>query len=92
MLALRSSPTARAGSPRRWATGAVIAAILLADAPRAPDRTPACATGAAPPRAVCDRPAAGALPRDPPPVAPHAPPTGSVGASHRGTPRHVIGL
>jgi hypothetical protein len=94
MLALRSPATARAGSLRRWATGAVIVAILLADVPRAPDRTADRTTdGVADPPAACDRPAAGALHRDPPPVAPNAPPAGgAAGASHRTTPRHVIGL
>jgi hypothetical protein len=68
----------------------VIAAILLADAPRAPDHTP---DGAADPRAVCDRPAAGALHRDPPPAAPSAPTAGgSAGTLHRTPLRHVIGL
>lgn len=94
MLALRSPSTARAGSPRRWATGAVIAVILLADAPRAPDHAPdRTPDSAADPCAVCDRPAAGALHRDPPPAAPNAPTAaGSAGALHRTPLRHVIGL
>jgi hypothetical protein len=94
MLALRSPATARAGSPRRWATGAVIAAILLADVPRAPDRTADRATDGATGRgAVHHRPPARALHRGPPPVAPDAPAAGgSAGPSHRTTLRHVIGL
>jgi hypothetical protein len=88
MLALRSTATARAGSPRRWATGAVIAATLLADAPRAPDRTADRATD---PRAACDRSGDGAPHRSPP--APIAPTAGaSAWGSHRPTLRHVIGL
>jgi len=90
MIALRSPATARARSPRRWATGAVIAAILLVDVPRAPDRMADRAGG---PRDVCDRPATGVLHRGTPPVAPHAPAAGgSAGPSHRTTLRHLIGL
>jgi hypothetical protein len=94
MLALHSTRAARAGSPRRWATGAVIAVTLLAEVPRAPDRTPDRVTaGAADPRAACDRPAAAAPHRSPP--APRAPRAGSLdgaGASPRPALRHVIGL
>ncbi|HEX8108533.1 MAG TPA: hypothetical protein VF516_12455 [Kofleriaceae bacterium] len=92
---LRSTSAVRAGSPRRWAAGAVIAATLLAEVPHAPDRTPDHAPdGAADPCAACDRSAAGAPPRSPPaPVVPlPAAASGSVGTSHRPTLRHVIGL
>jgi len=61
MLVLRSSRAARAASPRRWATGAVLAATLLAEVPPAPDRTAdRAAAGAADLQAAGDRPAAGA--------------------------------
>jgi hypothetical protein len=87
MLALRIPPAARAGRPRRWATGAVIAAVLLAEAPRAPDsssaRTPERATDAA----VCP---GGGSPMPAARIAPLA--GGSTGTSHRSPLRHVIGL
>jgi hypothetical protein len=93
MLVLRTPPAARAGSPLRWATGAVIAAILLAEVPRAPDhtsaRTPDRATDpAAEPRAACG--SADGPPAPAGPIAPAA--SGSAGTSHRSPLRHVIGL
>jgi hypothetical protein len=94
MPALFSARAARAGSPRRWATGAAIAATLLAEIPRAPDRTPDRVTaGAADPHAACERPAAGGPHRSPPaPRAPLAAWPGGAGASPRPALRHVIGL
>lgn len=99
MLVPRSTSAARAGSPRRWAVGAVIAATLLAEVPRAPDPTSARAPdhapdGAADPCAACDRPVAGAPYRTSPALVVPVPPMmgGAAGTSHRPTLRHVIGL
>jgi hypothetical protein len=103
MPALHPTRAARAGSRRRWTTGAVIAATLLAEVPRAADP----ADHAADPVAACDRPDDDAPHRShPAPVAPTDPPIergaacdgpdihGAVrpaGASHRPFLRHVIG-
>jgi hypothetical protein len=94
MLALRSPRATRAGSPRRWATGAVLAATLLAEVPRALDPTAARAPDAATaPGAACDRPTGGAPHRSPAaPRAPIAISPGEVGASPRPALHHLIGL
>jgi hypothetical protein len=94
MLALRSTRTARAGSPRRWAAGAVLAATLLAEVPRAPDRTAdRVAAGAADLQAAGDRTAAGAPHRCPPSRrARLAASPGDAGAAPRPALRHLIGL
>jgi hypothetical protein len=84
MLALRSTRAARAGSPRRWATGVVLAAILLVEVPRAPDRTAdRVAAGATDLQPASDRPAAGA---------PLAASPAEVGVAPRPALRHLIGL
>jgi hypothetical protein len=94
MLALHATWAARAGSPRRWATGAVIAATLLAEVPRAPDPTHDRVTdGATDPCDARDRPAAGAPPCSPPAQrAPRPASPDSLGSSPRPALRHLIGL
>jgi hypothetical protein len=93
MLALRSTRAARAGSPRRWATGAVLAAILLVEVPRAPDRTAdRVAAGAADLQAASDRPAAAAPLRPPAPRSPLAASPAEAGVAPRPALRHLIGL
>lgn len=101
MHTLRSHPAARAGSLRRWATGAVIAVTLLVEVPRAPDLTdrtsdPVTDVAVDPraPCAACERLTGDAPPCSPPaPIAPIAPAAGgSAGTSHRFPLHHVIGL
>ncbi|HEX3764026.1 MAG TPA: hypothetical protein VHW23_35265 [Kofleriaceae bacterium] len=103
MPTLHLSAPARAGSHRRWATGAVIVATLLAEVPSAPDRTadrpvddapaPVCggfarATAACRPRVPGTCSAATGAARP----AGAALGGGTLGPSHRLALRHLIGL
>lgn len=91
MPALHLIATARVRSRRRWITGAVIAATLLAEVPRVadPDHAPD-------PVAACDRAAAAPRRRDPAPVVPIDPTAGQGaawdGPGTRGASDHCAGL
>lgn len=76
MATLHVRGPARAGSHRRWATGAVIVATLLAEVPRAPDHT-------------ADRPAGDAAA---PARRGLARPAGTLAPVHRLALRHLIGV
>jgi hypothetical protein len=84
---------ARAGSHRRWVTGAVIVATLLAEVPRAPDRTAdRAAAGVAGVPPASDRPATAAHRHFPAPPAQRAASPDEAGTAPRPALHHLIGL